>query len=178
MKTLLVALMLMLAVPAHAAVSLFATVNPQSEVRNPVQGGASVEGKGLRLGASLGAAGAASGTLDLVARTRSGLVLGVGVVADRLLADDYSDVIVVLDSTTTVSRHDQGKHKGDKHQHGNRTFTTVRSYQSVLSIGNVDLGLSSSLFLGVGGPRGLFAESRAVFNGDEVSDRVSVGLRW
>jgi hypothetical protein len=178
MKTLLVALLLVLAVPAHAAVSLFALVNPSSELRNPVMGGASIEGKGLRLSAAVGAEGSATSALDLVAR-QGDLQFGVGVVADRLLAQDYSDVTIVLDSTTTTRRHDQGKHKGDKHNHGNRTFTTVHSYQSVLSFDGVDLGLSPSLFLSVSGKRtGLFVDARSLFNGGEVSNRMSVGLRW
>jgi hypothetical protein len=176
MKTLLVALLLVFAVPAHAAVSLFATINPVSELRNPVSGGASVEGKGLRLGATLGAEGSASGTLDLVARQGS-LEFGVGVVADRLLASDYSNVIVVIDSTVVLP-HDHGKHKGDHHVHKGRTFDTVRSYSSVLSFDNVDLGISPSLFLSVSGSRGLFVDARAIFNGGDVSNRMSVGLRW
>jgi hypothetical protein len=177
MKTLFVALMLLFAVPAAAAVSLFATVNPSSELRNPVSGGASVEGKGLRLGASLGAAGAASGTLDLIAR-QGDLQFGVGVVADRLLAEDYSDVTVVTDSTVALP-HDHGKHKGDHHVHKGRTFDTVRSYSRVLSFDGVDIGLAPSLFLSVSGKRtGLFVDARAIFNGGDVSNRMSVGLRW
>jgi hypothetical protein len=177
MKTLLVAVLLVFAVPAHAAVSLFAMVNPSSELRNPVSGGASVEGKGLRLGGTVGSEGAASATLDLIAH-QGDLFFGVGVVADRLLGPDYSDITVVLDSTTVSRPHDQGHHYGDKHQHKGRTFTTVRSYSSVLTFDFVDIGLSPSLFMSVSGKQGLFVDARVLFNGDDVSNRMSVGLRW
>src|ERR1051325_12169448 len=110
---------------AHAASTQFSvTVDPQSALRNPVMGAVAVEGSLLRAGVSLGVDQQVSGSLDLVGRTRSGLILGVGVVADRLLADDYAEVTVVT-STTTTRRHDHGKHRGDRHNHGNRTFTTM-----------------------------------------------------
>ncbi len=177
MKLFLAALLLAFALPAQAANTLFSTVDPQSELRNPVMVGLGFESRNARLTIAIGSNDLTSGSLDLFARSRSGLTLGVGVVADYLNDDSFESVS--SSSDTLVTRpHDHGKHKGDRHVRGGKTVVLRRSYLSSFSVLGEEYGLTPSLFLGVSNPVGVFAESRVLFNGGEVSNRISVGLRW
>ena len=164
--------------PIQASSTLFGTVDPQSSLRNPVMGGAGFEARNLRLTLAIGAGDATSGSLDLLGRTRGGLTLGVGVVADRLGESDFTEVSAASEDTVVVRKHDNGRHKGDRHVRNGKVVVLNRTYASKVSLLGADYGLMSSLFLGISNPNGLFAESRVVFNGSEVSNRLSVGVRW
>jgi hypothetical protein len=179
MKALLVALLLLLALPAHAANTAFATVDPQASLRNPVMGGVGFEGRSLRASIAFGNNDLTSGSLDLYRRSgKTGLYGGIGVVADRIGDEDYTVVTSSSADSVVVRKHDNGKHKGDKHVRGGKVVVLNRTFLSTASLLGQEFGLQSSLFIGVSNPTGLFAESRVLFNGDEVSNRVSVGLRW
>ncbi len=178
MKKLFLSLLLLavLVSPSLAGVQVGATVR-SSGLRNPVDGTLSVEQSGARLSLSLGSADRMTGSADLVARPGS-LLIGVGLVADRLSDSDFSSE-GSSDTTTTYRKHDNGRHVGDKHVRHGKTVTQISNQLSVLSIGSIDLGLSPSLVLGVSARRGMFVESRVLFlGGGELENRTSVGLRW
>jgi len=153
-----------------------ATVRLLSDLRNPVQGTLGLEQSGVRLTGSLGNNSLLSGSVDLLARSKDGLYVGVGANVDRLSDADFL-VTTDSDTTTTVRPHDHGKHKGDKHVRKGKTTTIVNNSMSIVSIGGTDLGISPSLLLGVAARRGLFVESRVLL-GTDVSNRTSVGIRF
>jgi len=160
-----------------------ATARLLSDLRNPVEGTLGLEQSGTRLSVSLGNDSRLSGNVDLLARTKDGFYVGAGLTIDRL---DDSDFIVetTSDTTVVVKPHDHGKHKGDKHHRGNKTVTIISNASRIVSVGGTDLGLSPSLVMGVAArkldekfPSGLFVESRVLL-GSEISNRVSVGIRF
>jgi len=161
-----------------------ATTRLLSDLRNPVEGTLGLEQSGLRLSASLGNESRLSGSLDLLARSKDGLYVGLGLNADRV-DDSFYSVTETSDTTVVVKPHDHGKHKGDKHHRGNKTYTRITTSMTTVSLGGVDLDLSPELVLGVGNGRvgsrfgsGLFVESRILFTGGDVSNRTSVGVRF
>jgi len=177
-KSLLTILALLVAVNASAgSLQLSATTRLMSDLRNPTEGTLALEQSGARLGVSLGNNERLSFSADLLARSNDGFYGGVGLVGDRL--DDSAFIVEsTSDTTTTYRPHDRGKHKGDKHKRKGKKVTVITEHLSVRSIGGLDLGISPSLFLGVSARRGLFAESRVLFNDGSVSNRTSVGIRF
>jgi len=171
MKLFLAALLLLVATVASAA-QVGITTLVSDGTRNPVEGSVALEQSALRLGLTAGNARRFGANVDLVGRTSDGLTFGVGVVATGLSDSDYS---AESDTTTTVRPHDSGKHIGDKHVRGGKVVVQNRS--SVFSIGGTDYALVPSLLLGVTGSR-VFVESRVLFDGDDVSNRVTVGVRF
>jgi len=162
---------LLLAVPTTAA-QIGATARVYDGTRNPVDAVIALEQSGLRLGLMAGNARRFGATVDLLGRTRSGLTLGVGVVADGLTDEDYS---ATSDTTVTVRPHDHGKHKGDRHVRGGKV--TVQTRSSMFTVGGTDYALVPSVLLGVTGSR-VFAESRVLFGEEYVSNRVTIGFKF
>lgn len=181
MKLFLAALLLAIATVANAgSLQGSAVVDPQSTLKNPVSGGLALESDyWTRVGLQFSGPRRVSGTLDLIGRDEdSGFVFGLGLVADDIQSPVFVNETATTDSTVVITAHDHGKHKGDKHNHGNKTVITVHNGTAYVSIGGLDLNLVPSAFIGVSAYRGLFVESRVLFNGGDVSNRVSVGLRW
>jgi len=145
--------------------------------RNPVTAGVALQESALRVGVQFGTPRRVGGTLDLLARSeRTGFEAGVGLVVDGTTTSTSFES-EEGDTTVTVAPHDHGKHKGDKHQHGGKLITTHRGTTS-LSVGNTDLNLIPSVFIGMSAESGLFVESRVLYTDGEVSNRVSVGVRF
>lgn len=180
MKTILAFLTaLVLAVPAFAGtIQGSATVDPQSTAKNPVLAGVAIQDNLLRVGVQFATPRRVFGNLDLVAYSNdTGFEAGVGLVVENL--GDYSSTEgTETDSTVTVQKHDNGKHKGDKHNHGKKVVTTTSTGSVVLTVGDVNVKVVPSLFIGIAAPAGLFVESRVLFDGGDVSNRVTVGVRF
>ena len=180
MKSFLLAALLVVAwsCPIQAASTVFATVDPMSTRRNPVMAGVGFDATHLSLDLAIGAEDATYGALDLYGVTRSGLVFGVGAVAERLSEGDFTVEESSSEDTVVVRKHDNGRHKGDRHVRNGKVVVLNRSFASKVSILGADYGVMPSLFLGFANESGLFLESRVVFNGDEVSNRITIGARW
>jgi len=179
-KFLAVLVMLLVTTAAHAAsLQLGAQIDPMTELRNPVSGSAALEVGHSRLGATLGLRSRLSISGDLLARNRSGLYIGVGIVADRLTNEDFTTSEGSSDSTVTHRPHDSGLHIGDTHVRNGKTVTSLRSYNRSLTVFGQEYGLSPSFFVGLPLPGGLFIESRVLYDGDgDMTNRSSIGIRF
>lgn len=182
MKKLLLILALMLtAVTANAGTGfeVGATVDPMSTLGNPVSGMAAVRLGPARIVGILGNNERLSVAYDLLRISRrSGISLGIGVVADRLTDQDFSSSESSNDTTVTRRPHDSGLHRGDRHVRNGKVVTSLRSYSRSLSLFGQDWGLSSSFFVSIPLPARGFIESRVLFSGGEVGNRSSLGIRW
>ncbi len=153
-----------------------ATVSLLSEYKNPVAGMICLERNNIRLSGYFGTNDHQSYTMDLLARTRGGLYVGAGVVADRVAEDGFSTS--TSDTTVTTNPHDHGKHKGDKHKRGGKKHITINTLTNMHS-GTIDFDVAPSVVLGVAARRGLFVESRVIFGGEyDAENRTSVGVRF
>jgi hypothetical protein len=186
MKKLILTLSLLLAATTAFAGStqLSATVDPMTSVRNPVCGTLALEQSGVRLGLtardlgfSTRPASPLSVSLDLVKRARGGLYVGAGVVAVRAHETSFSQT-TESDTVITFKQHSKGKHLGDKHKRDHKVKVSVTSNTISTAIGELNYEVSPSFFLGLAAKRGLFAESRVLFDSDEVSNRTSVGIKF
>lgn len=165
---------------AHASTGfeVGAVIDPMTELRNPVSGLASLRLSNTRIGVSLGNNERLSAMVDVIAINKQGLSLAVGVVADRVNAEDYTANESSNDTTITVAPHDHGRHLGDKHKRKGKTTTTTSGFNKSLTLFGQDWNLAPSLSVGIPLPLRGFIESRVVFTAGEVSNRSSVGIRF